>query len=53
MESTQKKQYSAPKLTDHGSVVEKTRGIMGWSYEPWGQMIYEDDTPVKPPPRGE
>ena len=53
MESTQKKQYSAPKLTDHGCVVEKTRGIIGFNYEPWGQLICEDDTPVKPPPRGE
>ena len=46
---TQRKQYSTPTLTEHGSVVEKTKGMIGWSYEPWGWMYWDDD--VKRPPK--
>jgi len=43
----EKKTYTTPKLTEQGSVVEKTKGMMGWSYEPWGILLWEDD--IKPP----
>jgi hypothetical protein len=46
-----KKPYTVPKLTDHGSVIEQTKGMFGWSYEPWGQIVSEDD--VKRPPKEE
>ena len=38
----EKKPYTKPTVTDHGSVVEKTKGRIGFTYEPIGQMIDED-----------
>ncbi len=47
----EKKPYNPPKLTEHGSVVEKTKGLLGWSYEVWGRIVWEED--AKPPKPGD
>ena len=39
-----KKIYSQPTLTDHGSVVEVTKGAIGYSFEPMGRMWWEEDS---------
>jgi hypothetical protein len=41
----QKKPYSRPTVTDHGSVVEKTKGRVGFSSEPIGIYLSDDDPP--------
>lgn len=48
-----KKPYTAPTVTDHGSVVEKTKGTIGTSVEfiGWRSIILEldpDDDGIKP-----
>jgi hypothetical protein len=45
---TDRKPYSTPTLTEQGSVVEKTKGMLGWAYEPWG-FQWEDE--IKRPPK--
>lgn len=40
----QKKPYVRPTVTDHGCVIEKTRGRVGFSFEPIGQMLVDEDT---------
>lgn len=37
----EKKTYTKPTLTDHGSIVEKTKGVTGWSWEPFGTFWNE------------
>ncbi|MEX2284764.1 MAG: hypothetical protein WEE89_19905 [Gemmatimonadota bacterium] len=37
----QKKTYATPKLTDHGSVVKETKGMVGDTYEPMGRDVWE------------
>jgi hypothetical protein len=44
----EKKPYTPPTVTDHGSVVDKTKGIAGFTWEPWGHILDEDPPP--PPP---
>ena len=39
----QKKPYTTPTVTDHGTVVEKTKGRVGFSYEPIGIYLAEED----------
>lgn len=39
----QKKPYIKPTVTDHGSVIEKTKGRIGYAYEPIGQFMMTDD----------
>jgi hypothetical protein len=41
-----KKQYTPPTLTEHGKVVELTKGVLGWSYEIHG---LQDDSEIGPP----
>ena len=38
-----KKPYTQPTITDHGSVVEKTKGTMGETFEfmGWRALIWE------------
>lgn len=45
----EKKPYTPPTVTDHGSVVEKTKGTIGTSYEfmGWRSIIWA------PPPSDE
>jgi hypothetical protein len=38
-----KKPYTPPTLTDHGSVVETTKGCFGYTYEPLGEEVRMDD----------
>ena len=37
----EKKPYTRPTLTDHGSVVAKTKGMLGGCFEPIGQMVWD------------
>ena len=37
-----KKPYTQPTVTDHGSVVETTKGCFGYSFEPMGEMVRPD-----------
>lgn len=39
----QKKPYNPPTVTDHGSIVEKTKGRIGFSHEPIGIYLAEED----------
>lgn len=36
--SEQKKPYAAPTVTDHGKVVEETKGIVSYSWEVYGNQ---------------
>ena len=38
-----KKPYTPPTVTDHGSVVETTKGMIGYSHEPMGEMVRTDN----------
>lgn len=38
-----KRPYTPPTLTDHGSVVEKTNGCFGYSFEPMGELVRPDE----------
>jgi hypothetical protein len=38
-----KKPYTPPTLTDHGSVVATTKGMFGFSFEPMGEMVRPDE----------
>ena len=38
-----KKPYTPPTLTDHGSVVEMTKGCFGYSFEPLGEEVRTDN----------
>ncbi|MGH7470929.1 MAG: hypothetical protein ACRERX_20090 [Pseudomonas sp.] len=44
----EKKPYNPPKLTDQGSVIEQTKGLLGYSYEPWGNEIWDEDLKLPP-----
>jgi len=35
----QKKSYTPPTVTEHGNVVEETKGVGGWSWEPIGEFL--------------
>ena len=39
----EKKPYTPPTITDHGSVVEKTKGMFGYSFEPMGELVIPDN----------
>lgn len=39
----EKKPYTPPTLTDHGAVVEKTKGLMGFTWEYMGRRTVEED----------
>jgi hypothetical protein len=43
----EKKPYSPPTLTDHGSVIDLTKGVIGFCYEVHG---LQDDGEIGPPP---
>jgi hypothetical protein len=45
----QKKPYNPPTLTDHGSVVELTKGVLGWAYEIHG--LQDDGGEIGKPPK--
>ena len=38
----QKKPYHPPTLTEHGSVVKQTKGLLGDCFEPLGRVVDED-----------
>ncbi len=45
----EKKPYSPPTLTDHGSVVELTKGLIGYMYETHG--LQDDGGDIGKPPK--
>ena len=45
----EKKPYTPPTLTDHGSVVETTKGIVGYTFEPVGRMWWENNEDAEAP----
>ena len=47
----QRKAYNPPTLTDHGPVVELTKGLIGFMYELHG-MQDDGGDPIRPPKPG-
>ena len=46
----EKKPYTTPSITDHGSAVEKTKGVAGAAWEYWGgkhDIIFDEDADSK------